>query len=197
MFNDMVAEWISNNVGWVVIIVLFLISALFEIVKIPIHPITGPYKWIKKKMTTPSVRKMIIDLGAKVDDYKNDTNKQISDLRSDIDSFEKNTNESIAQIKSGTSETCEVLKGRLNDMEKSNDLQTIRQIRTHVLDFANSCRNGRKHTQEEFRSLFDENSEYEHIVNKYDDIVNDYYVEGLKFIKRVYQNCLDNNDFLA
>ena len=40
------------------------------------------------------------------------------------------------------------------------------RIRYEVLDFANSCRNGRRHTKDEFQHIIDLNDKYEVLLDK-------------------------------
>lgn len=182
-----VGQWIVANVGWTVIIVLFILSALFKLTKIEINPLGWLIGWIGKNLTK-DVRKDVADL-------KIDYNTKISDLKDDIDSFEQRTNASIDEIKSGTSKNCEALKKRLDQIEKSNDLQSVRQIRGHILSFANSCMNGIKHTQKDFDNIFEEDKEYKKFVKKH-KVVNARYKEDFEFIVKCYHKCQEENSFL-
>jgi hypothetical protein len=83
----------------------------------------------------------------------------------------------------------------MDQMEKSNDMQTVRQIKAHVLDFANSCLNGRKHTKQDFDNLIKENEDYEVLVKKY-GLVNDVYTEDFHYIMKVYRKCMEERSFL-
>ena len=205
-----VGQWIVANVGWSVIIFLFILSCLFKITKRNIDPLGWVLGWIGK-MFTKDVRDDVADLkketnkkfeevkadrAKKIEELKADYDEKIGNLRTDLDAFEEKTNANLKEMKEGTSANCELLKTRLNEVEKSNDMQSVRQIKAHVLDFANSCRNGRKHTMEDFKNLLNENAEYEMLVKKY-GLINDVYTEDLKYIKNVYQHCLENNSFLA
>lgn len=182
-----VGQWIVGNVGWTVIILLFIISALFKLTKIEINPLGWIVGWIGKNLTK-DVRKDVADL-------KTDYNTKITDLKDDIDSFEKRTNASIDEIKSGTFKNCEALKKRLDQIEKSNDLQSVRQIRGHILSFANSCMNGIKHTQKDFDNIFEEDKEYKKFVKKH-KVVNARYKEDFEFIVKCYHKCQEENSFL-
>ena len=193
-----VGQWIVSNVGWTVVIALFILSCLFKITKIEIDPLGMVIGWIGK-MLTKDVRKDVADLrtetNSKIDELKTDYNMQIADLKKDLDAFEKMTNTSINDIKKGTSKNCELLKKRLDGVDKSNDMQTVRQIKTHVLDFANSCLNKRKHTKRDFDNIIEENAEYERLVKKY-KLVNDVYKEDFAFIMKCYHKCQDEGTFL-
>ena len=113
----------------------------------------------------------------------------------DLDAFETKTNQNIADMKQGNAYNCELVKARMDQMEKSNDMQTVRQIKAHVLDFANSCLNGRKHTKQDFDNLIKENEDYEVLVKKY-GLVNDVYTEDFHYIMKVYRKCMEERSFL-
>lgn len=212
-----VGQWIIGNVGWTVIIILFLLSCFFKIAKKEIDPLGWVIGLIGKPLTK-DVRNDIAKVQKDINEFKQDTKKQfdgiktdravsikslkddynaqIENLKSDIDSFEKSTNVSLSEMKKGTDTNCRTLKKRLDAMEKSNDLQSIRQIRAHVLDFANSCMNGRRHTVKDFDNIFDENAEYEALIKKH-KIKNNKYKADYEFIEKVYKKCQEENSFLS
>lgn len=204
-----VGQWIVGNVGWSILIFLFILSLLFKITKREVDPLGWLLGWIGKNLTK-NVREDVADLkkdttkkfdeikqdrNKKIDELKSDYNKQIKDLKTDLDAFEKRTNSSIDEMKKGTTSNCEMMKTRLDAVERSNDMQTVRQIRAHVLDFANSCMNKRKHTKLEFENIIDENKQYKALVEKY-KIENDVYKEDYEFIMKIYHRCQDEGTFL-
>lgn len=81
------------------------------------------------------------------------------------------------------------------DLREDVDRQRMANIRSLVLDFSNSCLNGRKHTKEEFDHVIAENHHYEAMVKKY-GISNDVYTEAYAYILRIYRKCLDRHSFL-
>ena len=84
------------------------------------------------------------------------------------------------------------------DLREDVDMQRLSSIRSLVLDFSNSCLNGRKHTKEEFDHILEENKNYEKLVAKYHDkIENDVYKEAIAYIKRIYRKRMDKRDFLT
>lgn len=204
-----VGQWIVSNVGWTVVIALFILSGLFKITKIELNPI-GWILGVFGKAITKDVRKDVAELSKdtkekfdevkkdraeKINELKKDYNDKIAALRADLDGFEATTNKSIGEMQSGTNSNCQLLKQRLDEMEKSNDMQTIRQIKNHVLDFANSCMNGRKHTFRDFRNIIKENKQYETLVAKY-GLLNDVYKDDFEFIMEIYHDCKKNRSFL-
>lgn len=207
--GEAIGEWIVGNVGWSVLIVLFLLSCFFKIAKKEIDPLGWVIGLIGKPLTkavrddvadlkNDTAKKfadMKVDRAEQIKKLKDDYNTQIVALKADIDSFEKSTNVSLSEMKKGTTTNCRTLKKRLDAMEKSNDLQSIRQIRGHVLDFANSCMNGRRHTVKDFDNIFDENTEYEALCKKH-RIKNNKYKADYEFVEKVYKKCQEENSFL-
>lgn len=182
-----VGQWIVENWGWAAIILLCFLQVFFKITKIEINPLGWLIGWIGKNFTK--------DVRQDVADLKKDTEEKITALQSDLDTFEKKTDKNINEMKKGTADNCKLLKKRLDNVEKSNDMQTVRQIRAHVLDFANSCMNKRKHTKNEFETIIKENTDYEALVKKY-RLKNDVYKEDYEFIMNCYHDCQKNGTFL-
>ena len=85
-------------------------------------------------------------------------------------------------------EDIENIRGDIYENEKD-------RIRWEVLDFANSCRNGRKHTQEEFRHIATLNDKYNVLLEKTED-KNGVFEAEYKYINELYQERLKKNDFL-
>lgn len=168
MFSEMakvVGQWIANHIPLSAIIFLLLLTGVFKITKIEINPIGWIISWIGKFLTK-------------------ETTEKVKNLKDDMDTF-----------KGQMTKEYQLVKKRLDQIEKSNDLQSVRQIRTHVLDFANSCMNGRKHTQKDFDNLFEEDREYQKLVKKH-KIVNARYKEDFEFIIKCYHKCQEENSFL-
>lgn len=108
-----------------------------------------------------------------------------ADIRADIGTLQQamsNDNDEITK--------------RLDEQEKSIDMSRIGSIRTLVLDFANSCRNGQKHSKQQFNHVMSENGEYVKLIDKY-KLQNDVYKLDYEFIQHCYKDCMDNNSFLA
>lgn len=84
---------------------------------------------------------------------------------------------------------------QITELDKKIDMNEIDHIRWEILNFANSCRNGCRHTKDEF----------EHVINlheKYHKILDDRHMtNGLitieyEFIEDIYRHCLEKNNFL-
>ena len=204
-----VGQWIVANVGWSIIIFLFLLSALFKITKREIDPLGWVIGWIGKALTKDvrnDISKMQTETNRKFDEVKKDRADKIAELKSDyeskiaalkedLDNFESNTTNSMALIQEESKTNCANVSSRLDGMQRSNDMQTVRQIKAHVLDFANSCLNGVKHTKQDFENIIKENEEYEELVKQY-TLRNDVYTEDYKFIMDIYHECQEKHSFL-
>lgn len=77
------------------------------------------------------------------------------------------------------------------------DLQEhiVDEWRTYILDFQNSCLNKRKHTREEFTRVYKVCDKYEEYV-KTRKIKNSEADQAISYIKRVYEECLEEGEFL-
>ena len=148
-----VAQWISQNIPWTILIVCFFISLTVEISKVKVYPL----KWLWKLISWPF---------KKIDEQRTASFKAIAvDLKSDIDG-------KVTQMLSGMTSNCELLKTRFDRMEsRFDELDKMQQdtderldklaaarIKNHVLNFARQCRKGEPHSHEDFANLIKENS---------------------------------------
>lgn len=87
------------------------------------------------------------------------------------------------------------LEKTVNDLKKEFVDEKINNKRWHVLDFANSCRQGRAHTKEEWEHCLDELRWYETYCIKH-SVPNGVIEECAKYLRDVYHDRLHKNDFL-
>ena len=69
------------------------------------------------------------------------------------------------------------------------------RIRWEVLDFANTCRNGIRHTKDEFQHIITLNAKYKALLKKTDDS-NGVFDAEYEYILRLYRERQERNDFL-
>lgn len=69
------------------------------------------------------------------------------------------------------------------------------RIRWEVLDFSNSCRNGIRHTKDEFQHIIDLHDKYVKLLEKTHD-TNGVFTAEYEYIKRLYVERQEKNDFL-
>lgn len=80
------------------------------------------------------------------------------------------------------------LQTNMNENEKD-------RIRWEILDFANSCRNGRRHTKDEFQHIITLNDKYKNLLAMTGD-KNGVFEMEYEYIKKLYAERQEKNDFL-
>ena len=71
----------------------------------------------------------------------------------------------------------------------------VQNWRWNVLDFANSCKNGRRHTPDEWKHAISQLAEYESYIER-SGIVNGVFEEDARYLREEYQEHCRKNDFL-
>lgn len=71
----------------------------------------------------------------------------------------------------------------------------VQNWRWNVLDFANSCKNGRRHTVDEWKHAISQLAEYESYIER-NEIVNGVFEEDARYLREEYQEHCRKNDFL-
>ena len=84
-----------------------------------------------------------------------------------------------------------VAKNKADDDEQWASLS-----RSHILRFGDELLHNVAHSKEHFDQILLDISKYEHYCETHKDYKNDVANETIKRIKKTYQKCLDNNDFL-
>lgn len=181
-----VGDWIVNNVGWSVLIVLFLFCTFFEFSKIKLNPISALCRRIGNGFTA--------GLKKYIDELKEDTNKQIAAL-------DEKTIKKLDEIQAGSQKNCHKMQAKLDEVEyklmsveERQDRQAASRIKAHVFNFAKECYSNVLHTKGDFENLIKENEEYEKLVAKH-GWKNDVYKAEFEYIMRVYQKCKDEHKF--
>lgn len=90
----------------------------------------------------------------------------------------------------------ENLEKKVDDIEKQRMEDEKDRIRFEVLEFANSCRNKKLHTKDEFQHIIDLNDKYEDLLDKTND-KNGVFASEIEYVKVLYKRCQEQNDFLA
>ena len=87
------------------------------------------------------------------------------------------------------------LKLAIDEQSKRIDENEKDRIRWEILDFANSCHNGRNHTKDEFIHIMSLNDKYKMLLKRTNDINGVFDIE-YKFISELFAKKLQDNDFL-
>ncbi len=86
-------------------------------------------------------------------------------------------------------------KQELEKLAVRVDENEIDRIRYEILDFANSCKNGRKHTKDEFQHIIEINKKYHDILDmrkKSNGLVDIEY----EYVLEVYKTCIEKGTLL-
>lgn len=97
-----------------------------------------------------------------------------------------------------TGNACSKIDGLIDKVEKiEKDVKTNEKdrIRWEILNFANSCRNNRKHTRDEFQHIVALNDKYKRLLQETNDTNGVFEVE-YNYIQDLYAERLEKNDFL-
>ena len=93
------------------------------------------------------------------------------------------------------SEQMKDMTEELESIRTEQDTNEKDRIRWEILDFANSCRNGRKHSRDEFQHIIALNDKYRELLKKTND-KNGVFEAEYDWIMNIYRERLDKNDFL-
>ena len=84
---------------------------------------------------------------------------------------------------------------QLMELKRDFEETKAQDKRWHILSFARSCRQGEKHTKEEWNHAISELKDYE-VYTKRKNISNGVIEENAKYLRELYQERLAKNDFL-
>ena len=87
------------------------------------------------------------------------------------------------------------IKTQLEELTKEVRDNEKDRIRWEILDFANSCHNGRKHTKDEYRHINKLNQKYRALLDQTHDTNGEFEIE-YQYIQDLYQERVRKNDFL-
>lgn len=84
---------------------------------------------------------------------------------------------------------------KLDNHIKDDNTEKLEMMRKDILDFANSCMNGRRHTYEQFKFIIKKCDEYEKFIEE-NKIKNGEITSAIEEIHRLYSKCIQKNSFL-
>lgn len=85
--------------------------------------------------------------------------------------------------------------GELKTVAARVDQNEIDRLRWEILEFSNSCQQGRRHTKEEFDHIIDMHQKYERILKRTDG-QNGQVSLAYTYIIELYHRCQQEHDFL-
>lgn len=93
-------------------------------------------------------------------------------------------------------EKVEALSRDVKQNKSDDDEQWATLSRTHILRFGDEILHGVSHSKEHFSQILLDISKYEQYCNNHPHYVNDVATATIKHIKKTYQKCLEENNFL-
>ena len=144
------------------------LSAIIGVLSLIFKPVRNCIMWVYKKA-----------VGTK---NKND------EIIKKIDSVEKNLTEKVNTVES-------TLSSQIKEVSNRNDINEMKRIRWEILDFANSCKNKRRHSQDEYKHIIEMHDDYEELIGKTGS-KNGFLEAEYDYILNLYKSNQDSNDFL-
>lgn len=87
------------------------------------------------------------------------------------------------------------IRKEIAELRKEVQETKVDAWRWGVLDFANSCRNGRKHSHDEWGHTMSQLAKYEAYIEK-NNIPNGVFEEDARYLRELYQQLCKDNNFL-
>lgn len=100
-----------------------------------------------------------------------------------------------SKINAKTEKRLDELEAKLDEHVKESNAKSLRDTRTQILDFCNSCMNKRLHTREEFDYIIKQCDDYEEYIER-NKVKNGVISSAIKEIRRIYEKCIHTNGFL-
>lgn len=87
------------------------------------------------------------------------------------------------------------IRQAIAEMQTQQDENEKDRIRWEILDFANSCRNARRHTKDEYQHVIELHDKYKALLEKTHD-ANGVFDAEYEYILGLYRERQERNDFL-
>ena len=88
------------------------------------------------------------------------------------------------------------IKKELDEIKNEINKNEVIASRIRILQFSDEIRHKQRHSKEMFDQINDDIDKYRRYCNKHDDFINNRAVMAIGNIERVYEACLEQNDFL-
>ena len=106
-------------------------------------------------------------------------------------SLNKNVRKDIGELQCSV----EIIKNKQTELKHELEEDRAQNKRRHILEFANSCRRGQEHDQEEWNNVITDIKDYENIITE-QGLSNGVIEENIKYLRELYHDRNVKNDFL-
>ena len=120
---------------------------------------------------------------------------KISPITSILTWLGKKMNSQVMTQVAQQDEKIDSLNDKIDALDLKIDMNEVDHIRWEILDFANECREGRRHTKDEFEHIISLNTKYHTIITEH-DMKNGLIDLEYAYIEHIYNKCLEENSFL-
>lgn len=103
----------------------------------------------------------------------------------------KNVRKDIGELQ----RSVEIIENKQVELKHKLEEDQAQNKRRHILEFANSCRRGQEHDQEEWNNVITDIKDYENII-KEQGLSNGVIEENIKYLRELYHDRNVKNDFL-
>lgn len=114
--------------------------------------------------------------------------KGIDSRLDQIDMQQRANNEAIKELD-------RKVEMRFNEQQREEDEKEAKRLRSHIIEFADSCRVHQKHTKTAFENITRDYDDYINYCEKH-NIPNHFIDAEFEYIKGVYAECQEENKFL-
>lgn len=144
------------------------LTAILTFLALIFKPVRRAIVWCYKKIVGAKSRDEAVL--KRIGEVENTLSTKIDDIKTDLDT-------------------------KIQIVSKSNDKNELKRCRWEILDFSNSCKNGRKHTYDEFRHIMEIHDDYEKLLEATGN-KNGFLDAEFDYIKDVFSDCQKKNNFL-
>lgn len=155
-------EFIGEHFPFLATVCLIL-SFVFQVSKIPINP----WGWLLNAISEAITRPIAERLEKREEEHA----KQYAEITNCLNKLD---------------ERIDGLEGKLKENETKEDDRYIKSLRRQIIDFADSIRNGKEHSREQYEEVIRMNEEY-HETLRQCHMTNGYIDEEVRFIKTSFQ----------
>ena len=85
---------------------------------------------------------------------------------------------------------------KVDEIEKSAELDRVRDARQRILRFNDEILCGQRHSKEHFDEVLLDITAYEHYCNTHKEYENDKAILAIETVREVYKQCMKTHDFL-
>lgn len=187
-------DLLQNNVPEAVFGLIIILTSFVEVSKIKINPWSSLFGFIGKALTK-DISNDIKEMAEDIKNIKQDVNNLEESTKSNskaIEGLDKKVDEKMSELNKELKEYVDLSNAKL---KKDSDEKEAKRLRANIIQFADSCRVGARHTQNHFENIFRDYDDYIEYCRK-NDIPNNFIDTEKKYICEVYNKCIRENKFI-